>query len=245
MHTQPCRRARCVWHPEYVFEAVLLGGFMVSALAFTVWLEHPASPLHAAIPSALIRRLIVGAGMGATAVVLIYSGWGQRSGAHMNPAVTLAFVRLGLVSRGTAAGYIVAQFVGGLLGVAAARALLGPAVAHTSVQFAITTPAWGLAPAFAAELAMTAVLMSAVLTVSRADTWRPHAGLVAAGCVAVFITVEAPVSGMSLNPARTLASAVWAGEFTGLWIYFLAPALGMLLAAETSRHLHPPSKDCA
>jgi aquaporin Z len=232
-----------VWHPEYVIEAALLGGFMVSALAFTVWLEHPASPLRAAVTSALVRRMLIGAGMGATAVVLIYSGWGQRSGAHMNPAVTLAFARLGLVSRGTATGYIVSQFIGGLIGVAVARALLGPAVAHAAVRFAITTPAWGTAPAFSAELAMTTLLMGAVLAASRAEAWRPHAGLVAAGCVAAFITVEAPVSGMSLNPARTLASAVWAWEFTGLWIYFLAPALGMLLAAEIARHLHPPAKD--
>jgi aquaporin Z len=234
-----------VWHAEYAIEAALLGGFMVSALAFTVWLEHPASPLRAALPSALLRRLIVGAGMGATAVVLIYSRWGQRSGAHMNPAVTLAFGRLGLVSRGTAVGYITAQFIGGVLGVSVARGLFGPAVAHASVRFAATTPAWGPAPAFAAELAMTTLLMGAVLAASRAEAWRPHAGLVAAGGVALFITVEAPVSGMSLNPARTLASAVWAWEFTGLWIYFLAPALGMLLAAEIARHLRPPSKDSA
>jgi aquaporin Z len=224
-------------------EAALLGGFMVSALAFTVWLEHPASPLRAAIGSALLRRLLIGVGMGATATVLIYSTWGRRSGAHMNPAVTLAFVRLGLVTPGTAAGYIAAQFIGGVIGVAVARALFGPAVAHATVRFAATTPAWGQAAAFSAELAMSALLMGAVLAATRAEAWRPHAGLIAAACVAAFITVEAPVSGMSLNPARTLASAVWAGDCTGLWIYFLAPALGMLLAAEVARHLHPPSKD--
>ena len=83
----------------------------------------------------------------------------------------------------------------------------------------------------------------AVLAAGRHPAWRPRAGLVAAVCVALFIAIEAPVSGMSLNPARTLASAVWAGEFTGLWIYFLAPALGMLLAAEVARHSHPMSQD--
>jgi aquaporin Z len=81
--------------------------------------------------------------------------------------------------------------------------------------------------------------MAAVLAAARSATWRPRAGVIAAACVATFITIEAPVSGMSLNPARTFASAVWAGEFTGLWLYFLAPALGMLLGAEIARHLYP------
>jgi aquaporin Z len=243
MHPKACRRAQSVWHPEYLMEAALLGGFMVSALAFTVVLEHPASPLRAQIDSALIRRLLTGAGMGATAVSLIYSRWGQRSGAHMNPATTLAFARLGFVSNGTAAGYIAAQFLGGILGVWLGRQLFGTTVEHMAVRFAATTPHWGLAAAFVAELSMTAALMSLVLAASRSPVWRPRAGLVAAACVATFITVEAPVSGMSLNPARTLASAAWAREFPGLWIYFVAPALGMLLAAELARHLHPASKD--
>jgi aquaporin Z len=243
MHPQPCRRARCLWHPEYLFEAVLLATFMVAALAFTVFVQHPDSPVRAAIAPDFARRLLIGVGMGATAVTLIYSPWGRRSGAHMNPATTLTFARLGLVSRGTALGYIAAQFAGGMLGVWMARQLFGPVVEHAAVRFAVTTPDAGQFPAFVAELTMTAALMSAVLAAARSDTWRPRAGVIAAGCVATFITVEAPVSGMSLNPARTFASAVWAGEFTGLWIYFLAPALGMLLAAEVSRHLHPASKD--
>lgn len=245
MHPRACRRARCLRHPEYLFEAALLGGFMISALAFTLLLEHPASPPRAAIESALVRRFLIGLGMGATAVTLIYSPWGQRSGAHMNPAATLTFARLGLVTRGTALGYVAAQFLGGALGVWLGRQLFGPAVEHASVRFAVTTPTWGLVPAFLAELAMTATLMSAVLAAARSEIWRPRAGLIAAGCVVIFITIEAPVSGMSLNPARTFASALWAGEFTGLWIYFLAPALGMLLAAEVARHLHPFSKEAS
>jgi len=243
MHPRPCRRARCVWHPEYLFEAALLAAFMVAALAFTVLVEHPDSPVRSAITSAIARRLLIGLGMGATAITLIYSPWGRRSGAHMNPATTLTFARLGLVSRGTALGYIAAQFAGGTLGVWLGRQLFGPAVEHAAVRFAVTTPHAGLLPAFVAELTMTALLMAAVLVAARSDVWRPRSGVIAAACVATFITIEAPVSGMSLNPARTFASAVWAGEFTGLWLYFLAPALGMLLGAAIARHLYPASKD--
>jgi aquaporin Z len=239
MHPAPCRRARCLWHPEYLFEAALLAAFMVAALAFTVVVEHPDSPVRMAIEPAIARRLLIGLGMGATAITLIYSPWGRRSGAHMNPATTLTFARLGLVSQGTALGYAAAQFIGGTLGVGLGRHLFGPAVEHASVRFAVTTPAAGLLPAFVAELGMTSLLMAAVLAAARSATWRPRAGVIAAACVATFITIEAPVSGMSLNPARTFASAVWAGEFTGLWLYFLAPALGMLLGAEIARHLYP------
>jgi aquaporin Z len=243
MHAQPCRRAGCVWHPEFVIEAVLLGGFMVSAIAFAVVLEHPASPLRQVIASTFIRRLITGLGMGATAIALIYSPWGQRSGAHLNPAVTITFARLGLVCPTTAAGYVAAQFIGGVAGVLVARLLFGDAVADQSVRYAVTVPGASPWAAFVAELAMTATLMSAVLAAARHRRWRMRGGLIAAACVALFITIEAPVSGMSLNPARTLASAVWAREFTALWIYFVAPASGMLLAAEVARLLHPPTED--
>jgi aquaporin Z len=243
MHPRRCRPARSLWHPEYLFEAVLLGAFMMAALAFTVLVEHPDSPVRMAIAPAIGRRLLIGLGMGATAITLIYSPWGRRSGAHMNPATTLTFARLGLVSRGTGFGYIAAQFAGGTLGVWLGRQLFGPAVEHAAVRFAVTRPDGGLTPAFLAELTMTALLMGAVLAAARSDTWRPRSGVIAAACVATFITIEAPVSGMSLNPARSFASALWAGEFAGLWLYFLAPALGMLLAAEIARHQYPASKD--
>jgi aquaporin Z len=220
-------------------EAALLAAFMVSAVAFTVLVEHPESPVRQLLQSPLARRLVIGAGMGATSVTLIYSNWGQRSGAHMNPAVTLAFARLGLICPRTALGYIAAHFAGGVLGVAIASALFGAAVPHSTVNYAVTTPNGGVAPAFAAELVMTWLLLSVVLAATRSPSWNRRAGVLAALCVATFITFEAPISGMSLNPARTLASAVWAGEFSGLWIYFVAPVLGMQLAAMLVPILHP------
>jgi aquaporin Z len=218
---------------EYAIEGSLLGLFMVSACGFTALLEHPASPAVRVIPDPFVRRVLTGCAMGATAIALIYSRWGKRSGAHMNPATTLAFTRLGKVAPRDAVGYAAAQFAGGALGVVLAGLLLGPVLAHERVRWAVTVPGpAGLPAAFAAELAITFVLMTVILHVSNHPRFAAWTGLCAGVLVATFITFEAPLSGMSLNPARTLASALSAHEWTGLWLYFTAPPLGMLLAAE-------------
>jgi aquaporin Z len=220
--------------PEYLIEGALLGAFMLSACLFCVVLEHPGSSVRQVIESALARRALMGLAMGLTAVAIIYSPWGKRSGAHINPATTLTFLRLGKVARADAFFYAAAQCAGAVCGVLLVRlALPGPA-AHPSVNFAATVPGErGTGAAFLSEVAITFVLMTVVLTVSNAPRWNRFTGLAAGACVALFITFEAPLSGMSMNPARSLGSAVAAMTWGSLWIYFVAPPLGMLLAAET------------
>ncbi len=223
---------RAHW-PEYLMEGALLGAFMVSACAFAVLLEHPASPVRASVPDPFARRALMGLAMGATAVALIYSTWGKRSGAHINPATTLTFLRLGKVEAPDALFYAVAQFSGAVLGCAVAGGLLRGFVRHPSVGFATTMPGGaGVARAFAAEVVITFILMTVVLAVSNAPELNRYTGLAAGVCVALFITFEAPISGMSMNPARTFGSATAAMRFEHLWIYFVAPPLGMLAAAE-------------
>src|SRR5512141_2847743 len=124
--------------PEYLIEGALLGLFMISAALVTALFEYPGSPVHAAIPSGTIRRALIGLAMGLTAVGLIYSPWGQQSGAHMNPATTLTFLSLGKVPPWDATFYIVAQFVGGILGVVFSKRLLGNIIAHPSVSYVVT-----------------------------------------------------------------------------------------------------------
>jgi aquaporin Z len=219
--------------PEYLIEAFLLGAFMVSALGFTVLLEHPASPAHAALPDPLLRRALMGCAMGATAITLVYSPWGQRSGAHFNPALTLTFFRLGKIEPADALGYVGAQFAGGVLGVVAIAALLGERVAAPGVNHAATLPGMaGVAAAFGAEVAISFVTMLTVLAVSSHARLARYTPLFVGALVATWITFEAPLSGMSMNPARSFASAAGAGLFSSLWLYFTAPPLGMLLAAE-------------
>jgi aquaporin Z len=216
-------------------EAAELALFMLSACLFSVMLNHPASPAHRAIETALARRVLTGIAMGATAVAIIYSPIGRRSGAHFNPAVTLTFWMLGKVETRDAIFYMAAQFAGGMLGVVAAEALIGPAVRHASVNYVVTVPGpFGAATAFAAEVAISFVLMATVLVASNGGAAR-YTGVFCGLLVAAFIAVEAPLSGMSMNPARTLGSAVPALHWTALWVYFTAPPLGMGLAAALYR----------
>jgi aquaporin Z len=218
--------------PEYLMEAAGLGLFMVSACVFGTILEHPGSPVRHALADGTVRRVLGGLAMGATAAALIYSPWGQRSGAHLNPSVTLAFLRLGKVKGPDALFYMAAQAAGGVLGVVLTAAALRGALAHPAVNWATTVPGpSGVRAAFVAEAAISFGLMLAVLAVSSSRFARVT-GLAAAVLVATWISVESPLSGMSMNPARTVAAALPSGIWAAAWIYFIAPPLGMLGAAQ-------------
>ncbi len=227
----PTGRLHTHW-PEYLAEAVGLGLFMIAAAGFASLIEHPGLPVRQAIGDAATRRVLMGLAMGATACALIYSPIGARSGAHMNPATTLAFWRLGKIAGADAGGYVLAQFAGAMAGMTVAALLFQEFIAAPEVHYVATVPGpWGSAAAFGAEVAITFVMMTVVLQLSNSRFSRVT-GLAAGALVALYITFEAPISGMSLNPARSLAPALMAGEIATVWIYLLAPPLGMLLAAE-------------
>jgi aquaporin Z len=225
-----CLRAH--W-PEYAMEASLLGTFMVSACLFGVLYEYPGSLVHQAITSGFVRRLLGGVAMGLTAISIIYSPWGKQSGAHINPSTTLAFYRLGKIRGWDAIFYICSQFLGSAAAVGIVATLIPSLISHPAVRYVVTVPGGtGAATAFVAELAISFVLMTIVLVVSNNSRLSSYTGLFAGLLVATYITIEAPISGMSMNPARTFGSAFSAHIWTSLWIYFTAPLLGMLAAAE-------------
>ena len=219
--------------PEYLMEALALGIFMVSACLFTAIFEHHASPLNALIPKDVYRRIFIGLAMGLTAIGLIYSPMGKRSGAHMNPAVTLTFYRLGKIKGFDAIFYGIFQTLGGYLGVLLTVVLLHSWMADPSVNYAVTIPGpTGTTVAFAAETAISFGLMGVVLLFINNPHLARWTGVAAGILIAIYVTLEAPLSGMSMNPSRTLASAANAGNYSSLWLYFVAPPFGMLLAAE-------------
>jgi len=228
---------------EFLIEAWALGMFMISAAAVTTWLEHPGAVLSRAIGSVNVRLALIGLGMGGTAMALIYSPWGRRSGAHMNPSVTLAFLSLGRIAPVNAVFYIAAQFAGGYAGVLTSIALLGRAFQDPPVHYIVTLPGrGGPAVAFAAEFAISYVMMLTILMISNLPRWSRYTGVAAGVLICSYVFLESPLSGFSMNPARTFASALAARLWTGLWIYFTAPVGAMWLAARTFHGLTPWSR---
>ena len=219
--------------PEYLMEAALLGIFMLSACGFGALLEHPNSPVRQLLMDGFVRRILMGMTMGLTAICLIYSPWGKQSGAHFNPAVTLTFWRLGKISGADTLGYVLSQFVGGVAGVLCAAVILQRHLSDPAVNYVATLPGSnGAMVAFMAEALIAFIQMTMVLKVSSTSSLARFTGVFAGLLVALFISFEAPLSGMSMNPARTFASAFSGNIWTALWIYFTAPPLGMLAAAQ-------------
>jgi len=225
------RYVRDHW-PEYLMEAAGLGVFMISACVFTVLLMHPASSLGHSISDPLSKRAVIGIAMGFTAIALIYSPWGKRSGAHLNPSVTVAFFRLGKINPWDAFFYIVSQFTGAVIGVFVAAVFLSRWISDPQVNYAVTAPGpKGSAAALISEFVISFLLMMTVLVSSNSKRLAAFTGLFAGILVAVYVTLEAPLSGMSMNPARTFGSALVAHIWKDWWIYFTGPPAGMLAAA--------------
>jgi aquaporin Z len=219
--------------PEYIYEAIGLALFMTFAGGLTVLLEHPDSPVHAAIPSKMMRHVVLGIIMGTYIGLLIYSPWGRKTGAHINPAVTIAFWRMGKISKADAIFYIIAQFVGALITARLLFFFIGNAFAHPDVKYGATVP--GPQGALVAFRGGVRDLVSAAVRDPDRDQFdaaqearwplRRH-------LIALYLMFETPLSGMSLNPARTFGSAMTAQRFDALWVYFFAPTLAMWLAVE-------------
>jgi aquaporin Z len=219
--------------PEYLIEAWALGTFMISAGLCATLLGSPSSLVAQMLGDAGIRNVLAGIAMGLTAIAIIHSRWGKRSGAHMNPAVTLTYLRLGRIRPWDALFFVLAQTLGGTLGVLIVAAAMGHAFTDPPVDYAATIPGVaGAAAAFVAEAIISAGMMLTVLMISSSVAYARFTGI-AAGClVTLYISVESPLSGMSMNPARTLASAIPSMTWESLWVYLTAPVLGMLAGAQ-------------
>lgn len=173
------------------------------------------------------------AATGLLIMTMIYS-IGNVSGAHFNPAVTTAFALRGVFPWRRVPLYWLAQLVGAFVGAALLRAMFGD-VAHLGA----TLPSFGAARGFGMEVVLTVILVSVVLgTATRHRSIGPNAAIAAGGAVALCSLFSRPVSGASMNPARSLAPAVMSGDLHDLWIYLVAPFVGAALATLIMRVLH-------
>ncbi|HEY9647081.1 MAG TPA: aquaporin [Chroococcidiopsis sp.] len=224
--------------PEYLMEAALLGLFMISAGVFTILFEYPNSPAHQAIANGDIRRFLIGIAMGTTAIALVYSPWGKQSGAHMNPAVTLTFYRLGKVRSLDAFFYVLFQALGGLIGVYLVALIFNQLFTQPPVNYIVTVPGRvGWMGALVGELLIAFIMMMTVLLTSNNPQLSAHTGLFSGCLVMLYVTFEAPFSGFGMNPARSFASALPSQIWTAFWLYLIVPPMGMGLAAELYQSL--------
>lgn len=226
----------------YLMEAAGIAFFIaVSSVASTL-LEYPGSPLHALIPIKAWRRVPLAIIIGLV-IVGVTRVTGKRSGAHINPAVTWAFYRHGKITAWDAVGYTVAQVAGAVAAALGMRAVLGAPYAHPSVDYVVTKPGPGGPPmAFAAEFVISFILMLALLVATESRRLEKAAGWIAGALLAAYIVVETPLSGMSLNPARSFGSAIAAPASPALWVYVVAPTLAMWTAVEVYVRLRVASR---
>lgn len=235
------------WGAELAGTAVLLFA-VVTAKYWAVRAGPPFSD-----PS--IRVTIVGTVAGLVVVGVAFSPLGRRSGAHLNPAVTIGLWLQKVTGRADLAGYCAAQIIGGIAGVAAARAW-GPQVADATVHWAVIAPAARINEATAAAVEAGAtfaqlVLVFGVLASRRYHQWAP---VVAGVLLTTFIVALAPVSGAGFNPVRGLAPDVLANVYPAIWIYFAGPVAGSAAAAAaviawgrrpvTGKLCHDPAISC-
>ena len=226
--------------PDYCMEAAGLAGFVIVAGSAATLLEYAGSPVRAAIQSEVLRRVVLGSVMAVCVAALFYSPWGKRTGAHINPAVPWSFYRLGRIGGRDAIFYTLFQFVGAVVAPPLLLWAIGAPFGHERIRYGATQPGpGGEWVAFAAEFAISFVLMLVLLFALGAKTWERRSGLLLAALIGLYIAIESPLSGMSLNPARSFGAALTAGQWTGIWVYFVAPRLAMMLETKVYRHARP------
>jgi aquaporin Z len=217
----------------YFMEALGLGLFMISACFFGGILEARDSFIHQFIPNGIFRNIIMGIMMGLTALFIFYSRWTAPSGSHINPAVTISFLRSGKINKYDAFFYITFQFIGGTITVYIMQMLMGSTLTAAPVNSVVTVPGKeGIMAAFTMELLIAFMMMTMVMFTSSHDRLKKYTRIITGFMVCLYVIIAGPVSGFGMNPARTFASALPADTWTASWIYFIAPVAGMLTATE-------------
>ena len=219
--------------PEYAIEAGFLAAFLLCAGLASAWsLGADGFPSYV-----VVRRAIAGIAMGLLLVAMIYSPWGRRSGTHLNPAITLAYWRLGKIGRWDLLFYLLAQVAAGLVAVYLLR---GGAVLPAGLPRSLLSVSLGPSndwTAMLTEFVLSATAMLLILFTSNHASWFRWTGVVYALLVTLVVACSAPLASFGMNVARLLAVDI-SGDVTALqWLNLLPPLLGMLLGVEAYRLL--------
>jgi aquaporin Z len=228
MQTEVARDWRVRWRlffSELIGTALLvLGGLSVVIVMF-----GDGSPMGRLVPNEPLRMTLTAFLFGTIGSAIALSWVGRESGAHINPAVTMAFWMTHKVDLRTATGYIVAQLLGAWLG---ALPLLAWGAMGRSVAFGATIPGAGYSTTVVllGEIVTTFGLIATICIFLGFRHLRRYTPFVIPFLYAVMVPLEAHISGTSTNPARTFGPALISGRWDGWWIYWTGPMLGMLIA---------------
>jgi aquaporin Z len=217
--------------PWALFASELIGTalLVLVGLSVVIFMFGTGTPMARLIPSEDLRRLITGFLFGTTGACIALSPVGKVSGAHINPAVTLGFRLMGRLDSVTTFGYVVAQLIGAVVG---SLPLLFWGEMGESVAFGATLPGSGinLSTVFVGEMITTFTMIALLAVFLGFREIRPFTPAIFPPLYAIMVWAEAPISGTSTNPARSLGPSVISGQWQGWWMYWIGPLTGMLLA---------------
>ena len=215
--------------PMFVSELVGTALLVLVGLSLVILMFGDGSPIPGVLPGEGWRRLITGFLFGTTGALIALSPVGKRSGAHINPIVTLAFRLMGKLDLRTTLGYVVAQLSGAILG---ALPLLAWGAMGRSVAFGATLPGAGYAieTVLLGEVITTFAMVTLLAVFLGFRRIRPFTPALFPPLYALMVYVESPISGTSTNPARSLGPAVVSGAWEGWWVYWVGPLVGSIAA---------------
>jgi aquaporin Z len=223
--------------PEYGAEFIGTAFLIFAGLSAVVFDFGKGLPLMTHLPNASLRRLITGLLFAGSGSLVAISPFGRLSGAHINPSVSLAFWAQGKMKHRDVIGYIVGQFLGAIFGEVLLVLVWGHYAASVSDGMTLPGAGYPLWVVFLAEMSLTALLVLAIFMCVSSQRFMRWTPLVTWLLVATMVWLEAPISGTSLNPARSFGPALFAEIWTQQWLYMVAPPLGALLAVVLYRLL--------
>jgi aquaporin Z len=213
--------------PLFLSELAGTALLVMVGLSVVILMFGAGSPIAPFVPNEAVRRFITGFLFGTTGALIALSPIGRESGAHINPVVTLGFCLMGRLDATTAAGYVVAQLTGAILG---SLPLIAWGAMGRSVAFGATVPGEGYAirTVLMGEAITTFTMITLLVVFLAFRGLRRYTPAIFPPLYAVMVCLESPISGTSTNPARSIGPAIVSGEWQGWWIYWAGPLLGLL-----------------
>jgi aquaporin Z len=226
--TSQSQPRRSLW-PAFLSEFVGVALLLLFGLSLVILMFGAGSPMPLLIPSEGARRAVTGFLFGAVGALIALSRIGIVSGAHINPVVTLGFSLMGKIEPLTALGYVIAQLAGSVIG---SLPLLAWGAMGRSVAFGATLPGAGYATrtVVMGEVVTTFALVAGLCVFLGFRPLRRFTPALIPPLYSYMVWAEAPISGTSTNPARSLGPAIISGRWEGFWIYLIGPLLGAFIA---------------